>query len=857
MMSSSRFSRNLDSDRREGGSNPPIKKKVLTFEELERHRLSVSGQKAKQNIPSRSSCTPLKKTEGSNSAAKSSTPATILMRSNSPLRQRIRQSILKHDEYSTPELSPRALEDSKVSSVFHYDNSDSSPELESRDSKEVTSPQQQQQPRRTFLEQRVHEMRVAKLAEARLSPREAVVTPVMNVQNSSSSTKFFTPSPGHNSITTTNKTTTASFQQKSGQGLAGPMSSRAFSLVKERRKAAANTRTPPLPHSASSMTTAARNRASRNLKQQQLTNTPKTPATATKTNSRPSNQTPSTPAASSTTTMPPRSNNNYEDTGPSTRRNLDKKTVRLMYSKDFANQIDRYRLESIYAAAVSPTISKNIHDDTLQLFVRKRPIFAKQVEQGDFDVVEILDRDAFDTDHSKTTAATAVVVYKTTMNSDMKTKVVQPFVFSGCIRAAFSAQATSEQVYQTAVRPLVQSVLQRGSKAATLLMFGQVRRYAALCRQEDVDDISNSFMWWFTSYWMHVFFFFNLHPKTGSGKTYTMNACQKLVAAEIFADRSVEEVQVQCLELIGKKCYDLSQSGSCYKQSIVEIRDNPDGSVDFVNAATTYARYPREILSSLVAAQKNRTTHSTEVNDVSSRSHAVYQLRILRTNQPTSVLTLLDCAGTERRHDSLFHSQERQSESTEINASLYALKECIRIRSQNAKSKKHVHVPYRSSNLTRILRESLECADARLHVIATVSPNATDTEHTIHTLKTISTLTGSSWQERDSYQWVSTWRDMSGTSSPQLKAPKKMSHVELVQWLAERNLLGKSRVPEHIDGKGVMKMSKIQLKYLLYDDADSRSGDEKAELLFKILRSETEQVAQDEHKRRMQHVDRQ
>jgi hypothetical protein len=307
----------------------------------------------------------------------------------------------------------------------------------------------------------------------------------MNVQNSSASTKFFTPSPGHNSITTTNKTT-ASSQQKSGQGLSGPMSSRAFSLVKERRKAAANTRTPPLPQSASSVATAARNSASRNLKQQHhrspimVTNTPKTPATATTTNSRPSNRTPMTPVAPSTTTITPSSNNNYEDTGPSTRRNLDKKTVRLMYSKDFANQIDKYRLESIYAAAVSPTISKNIHDETLQLFVRKRPIFAKQVEQGDFNVVEILDPDAFDTDHSKTTAATAVVVYKTTMNSDMKTKVVQPFVFSGCIRAAFSAQATSEQVYQTAVRPLVQSVLQRGSKAATLLMFGQVRRYALL-----------------------------------------------------------------------------------------------------------------------------------------------------------------------------------------------------------------------------------------------------------------------------------------------------------------------------------------------------------------------------------------
>jgi hypothetical protein len=254
-----------------------------------------------------------------------------------------------------------------------------------------------------------------------------------------------------------------------------------------------------------------------------------------------------------------------------------------------------------------------------------------------------------------------------------------------------------------------------------------------------------------------------------------MNACQKLVAAEIFADRYVEEVQVQCLELVGKKCHDLIMMNN-QKPSIVEIRDNPDG-----------------------------------------------------------------------------------SESIEINASLYALKECIRIRLQNSKTtKKHIHVPYRSSNLTRILRESLECPDARLHVIATVSPNATNTEHTIHTLKTISTLTGSSLEERDSHQWISTWRDQPGTDSPRLKkAPKKMSHLELVQWLAQRHLLGKSNVPEHIDAKSVMNMSKIQLKYLFCDDASSLSGDEKAGLLFKSLHSETEKVAKDEYKRRMQHVNSQ
>ena len=44
------------------------------------------------------------------------------------------------------------------------------------------------------------------------------------------------------------------------------------------------------------------------------------------------------------------------------------------------------------------------------------------------------------------------------------------------------------------------------------------------------------------------------------------------------------------------------------------------------------------------------------------------------------IITLIDCAGSERRNDSLYHDKERQKVSAEINASLYALKSCIRAR---------------------------------------------------------------------------------------------------------------------------------------------------------------------------------
>lgn len=393
----------------------------------------------------------------------------------------------------------------------------------------------------------------------------------------------------------------------------------------------------------------------------------------------------------------------------------------------------------------------------------------------------------------------------------MRTKTVQPVVFSKCITAAFDHTVGSEHVYRTAVRPLLHSVLYE-SRPATLLMFGQ----------------------------------------TGSGKTYTMTACQKLVAAEIFATtRDVNQVQVQCLELVGKKCRDLLNCET--DADDVRIVDIDDGSVTFVNACTAVADSPRELMSVLVESQKRRATQSTEQNDVSSRSHAIYQIRTLDGNGKArgGVLTLLDCAGTERRNDSLFHSKERQAESAEINSSLYSLKECIRVRSRNAKAKsanQRVRVPYRSSNLTRVLRESLECSDAHLAVIAAVAPNATDTEHTIQTLTLLANLTGTDFDEGESQKLTS---PTMGDDQPSV-APKKWNHTELVAWLSEQQLLlGHSPVPRQLDGSTLMRMSKIQLRNTFYgDQADRSAAVKKADLLFQSLRAESVRVARLDMKRR-------
>lgn len=93
-------------------------------------------------------------------------------------------------------------------------------------------------------------------------------------------------------------------------------------------------------------------------------------------------------------------------------------------------------------------------------------------------------------------------------------------------------------------------------------------------------------------------------------------------------------------------------------------------------------------------------------------------------------LPLLPKAGSERGTDTKSHNRQRRTESSEINTSLLALKECIR-----ALDGKLGHVPYRASKLTLILKDCFTSSLARTTMIATVSPGASSADHTLNTLR--------------------------------------------------------------------------------------------------------------------------
>ena len=102
-------------------------------------------------------------------------------------------------------------------------------------------------------------------------------------------------------------------------------------------------------------------------------------------------------------------------------------------------------------------------------------------------------------------------------------------------------------------------------------------------------------------------------------------------------------------------------------------------------------------------------------------------------------LYLIDLAGSENAGDSQFHDKSRLQETRAINTSLMCLKDCIRNRCQaSLDPSQHVHIPYRQSKLSLLLKDAFELESfrkSRTVVIANVAPSLIDLAQTLNTLR--------------------------------------------------------------------------------------------------------------------------
>jgi len=305
-----------------------------------------------------------------------------------------------------------------------------------------------------------------------------------------------------------------------------------------------------------------------------------------------------------------------------------------------------------------------------------------------------------------------------------------------------------------------------------------------------------------------------MYGQTGSGKTHTMTAIQHSVARDVFSQAEGQKVQLVFFELMGKRCYDLLDNG---RQELF-LRAGQDGDMHVTGATEIEVTDTQGLIGLMEAALGRRETASTGANATSSRSHAVCRLLIGNPESKTKlgVLTLVDLAGSERKEDSMHHNAERQKECAEINSSLMALKECIRHRAMaTAQPGKHVHIPYRGSNLTKVLKTSLSDPNAQTTVIATASPSATDTEHTMCTFQTVSALTCMDKSIKETTEEVESWAPPPTERVP----PKSWDAPKLQDWLQKlqggklKDALGK--LPKGMTGNQFLRLAVPRLTQIL------------------------------------------
>lgn len=139
-----------------------------------------------------------------------------------------------------------------------------------------------------------------------------------------------------------------------------------------------------------------------------------------------------------------------------------------------------------------------------------------------------------------------------------------------------------------------------------------------------------------------------------------------------------------------------------------------------------------EELGKLVAfGERARQTAATSMNNRSSRSHAIFSIKVEVRNDPSecsrspsdgghrmSTVQVVDLAGRENEQDSEC-TGDRFRELTFINRSLFQLANCVKALSNDSQD----HVPFRNSKLTLLLSESFQ-SNSRTCLLATLSPSA-------------------------------------------------------------------------------------------------------------------------------------
>ncbi|KAG2230512.1 hypothetical protein INT48_008317 [Thamnidium elegans] len=248
------------------------------------------------------------------------------------------------------------------------------------------------------------------------------------------------------------------------------------------------------------------------------------------------------------------------------------------------------------------------------------------------------------------------------------------------------------------------------------------------------------------------------YGQTGSGKSYSMmgygedkgitpKTCMELFnRIESNTDTTLNfRVEVSYIEIYNEKVHDLLNPKN---KGNLKVREHPSLGPYVEDLSRLVVRSFDDINHLMDEGNKARTVAATNMNETSSRSHAVFTLFLTQTRSDEATkaetekvarISLVDLAGSERAN-STGATGARLKEGANINRSLTTLGKVISgladqsIADANKKGgkKKEVFIPYRDSVLTWLLKDSLG-GNSKTAMIAAISP--ADYDETLSTLR--------------------------------------------------------------------------------------------------------------------------
>ncbi|EFN74180.1 Kinesin-like protein unc-104 [Camponotus floridanus] len=259
---------------------------------------------------------------------------------------------------------------------------------------------------------------------------------------------------------------------------------------------------------------------------------------------------------------------------------------------------------------------------------------------------------------------------------------------------------------------------------------------------------------------IHAFEGYNVcifaYGQTGAGKSYTMMGKQEdgqegiipQICKDLFRkisytsnERLKYSVEVSYMEIYCERVRDLLNPKN---RGNLRVREHPLYGPYVEDLSKLAVLSYQDIHDLIDEGNKARTVAATNMNETSSRSHAVFTIFFTQQQQDcatglmtekVSKISLVDLAGSERA-DSTGAKGTRLKEGANINKSLTTLGKVISALAEIAtkKKKKADFIPYRDSVLTWLLRENLG-GNSKTAMIAAISPADINYDETLSTLR--------------------------------------------------------------------------------------------------------------------------